>query len=459
MVLVLALLGSWSARCAEPTWVTTVDLPGAAGPPAARCETKATFPPPPARVERPEVEDVRTLGMPQLDTAPGAANADVSPELRARVLAPVDLERLPMVRLEGAESAVRHVAEVLAGASTRHVRVAMWGDSLTAAGTLPGAVRRVLQGRFGDAGRGFVLPAPPWPAWNSSELAACASGAWHGETERTRDGHGDGLYGLAGISVESADPAATAWIEGTASRIELLYLRQPGGGRLRVQIDAEPPIEVATAAATTGPGGLVLRVPDGPHRLSLSLAGDGSVRLFGANFERDVPGIVLDGMGIGGRTANDWSTWNEPLMAALATRRPADLVVVEYGTNETSRPNMSPELYREELRGMLGKLRRVAPTAACVLVAPPDRGQKVLGTRYALWSHIEWVTRIQAEQAPLFGCATWSMQAAMGGPGSAFAWRLASPPLMAADYLHLTPKGYEAIGRRLGDALVAATVP
>ena len=106
---------------------------------------------------------------------------------------------------------------------------------------------------------------------------------------------------------------------------------------------------------------------------------------------------------------------------------------------------------------MLARLRRVAPAAACVLVSPPDRGQKVLGTRYAVWSHIEWVTRIQAEQAPLFDCATWSMQQAMGGPGSVFGWRLTTPPLMGADYLHFTPGGSTEIGRRLGEALVAAT--
>lgn len=456
MVLVLALLASAPAPAAEPPWVTTVELPAAAGPPADRCTTTPTFPPPPPRVDRPEVEDTRTAGMPQLDLAPGAANVEVSPDLRARALVPVDVTRLPTVPLGGAPSAIRHVADVLGQTSSRKVRVAMWGDSLTAAGTLPSAVRRALQARFGDAGRGYLLPAPPWPQWNTADLTRCAAGVWRGETERTRDGHQDGLYGLAGVTVESSDPAATAWVEGTASQIELLTLRQPGGGSLRVRVDDQPPIDVVTAGAS-GPAALVVRVPDGPHRVTLTPTGDGPVRILALHLERDQPGIVLDGMGIVGRTASDWSTWSEPLLSALAARRPPDLVLVEYGTNETSRPGMTPERYREELRVMLAKLRRVAPTAACVLVAPPDRGQKVLGTRYAVWTPIEWVTRIQAEQAPLFGCATWSMQAAMGGPGSAFGWRLADPPLMGGDHLHLTPQGYEVVGRGLGEAL-AATV-
>ncbi|MES2643854.1 MAG: GDSL-type esterase/lipase family protein [Myxococcota bacterium] len=456
MVLLLALLASPCALAAEPAWVTTVDLPGAAGPPATRCATTATFPPLPPRVDRPEVEDTRTAGMVEIDVAPGADNTHLPPDVRARALVPVDLASLPATPLEGSASAIRHVVGVLGRAATEPVRVAMWGDSLTAGGPLPGGVRTVLQARYGDAGRGYALPAPPWRAWNTAELARCAAGVWTGESQRTKDGHADGLYGLAGITVESTDPAATAWIEGTASRVELLYLRQPGGGRVRVQVDDTAPIDVPTAAAAAGPGALVLRVPDGPHRVALSIVGDGPVRLLGAHFERDVPGVVLDGMGIAGGTAHDWSAWNEPLMTALAARRPPDLVLVEYGTNETTVPNMTPERYREGLREMLAKLRRVSPDAACVLVAPPDRGQKVLGTRYALWSPIEWVTRIQAEQAPLFGCATWSMQRAMGGPGSTFGWRLADPPLMGADFLHLTPTGYEALGKRLGDALVAA---
>lgn len=457
LIFLVAALGAFAA---EPGWVTTVDVALTAGAPADRCTTTATFPPPPPRVERPEVEDPRTRGMLRVDTAPGAPNADLPADLRVKVTTPVDLAALPAVPLGGDPAALRRVADALARASTRPVRVAMWGDSLTAADVLPSTVRRGLQARYGDAGRGFVLPAPPWAAWNPADVVRCAAGVWRGVHERTKTGGEDGRYGWAGLRVEASDAGTTAWLQtplGTAvSAFELHYLRQPGGGALRVQVDDAPPVEIATAAAEPGPGALRLRVPEGPHRLSLTVVGDGPVGLFGVHLDREGPGIGVDGMGVGGRTASAWTTWDEPLMAALLDRRAPDLVLVEYGTNETTVPNMTPDRYREELRGMLGKLRRVLPDAACVLVAPPDRGHKVIGSVYAAWPHIAWVTRIQSEEAPTFGCATWSMQSAMGGFGSTFGWRLADPSLMSADYLHLTPKGYQELGRRLADALIAS---
>ncbi len=455
--MLVVLVAALRAFAAEPPWVRTVDVPDAAGPPADRCATTATFPPPPAPGERAEVEDPRTRGMLRVDTTPGAPNADLPAELRDRVTTPVSLAALPAVPLGGSPEGIRRVADALAAASTRPVRVSMWGDSLTAADALPSAVRRGLQARYGDAGRGFVAPAPPWATWSPADLEWCASGAWRAVHERTRTGREDGRYGWAGLRVEGGT-GATMWVQtppGTSvSAFELHYLRQPGGGTVRVQVDAAPPVEVATADAAPGPGALRLRVPDGPHRLSLAVEGD--VALFGVHLDRESPGVGFDGLGVGGRTAGAWLAWDEPLMAALLDRRAPDLLLVEYGTNETNTPGTTPDRYREQLRAMLAKLRRVEPDAACVLVAPPDRGQKVRGAVYAAWPHIEWVTRVQSEEAAAFGCATWSMQAAMGGFGAAFGWRLASPPLMGPDYLHLTAAGYRELGRRLADALVAA---
>jgi lysophospholipase L1-like esterase len=233
-------------------------------------------------------------------------------------------------------------------------------------------------------------------------------------------------------------------------------LIQPGGGRLMAQVDREPPLLVATDTDAVGPGLLRIDVPDGPHRLTLSVLGDGPVRIFGVTLARDTPGVTVDAMGVGGSTAADWAKWSEPLIAPYLARRPPDLVLLAYGTNDSVANQAHPDRYRAELRAQLTTVRRLAPDAACVLVTPADRGQKVLGATFAVWSPLDWVIRIQEEEAPTFGCATWSMRRAMGGEGAAFGWRLAQPPLMGADLLHPTPAGYEELGRRLAAALMAA---
>src|SRR5690606_11269219 len=70
------------------------------------------------------------------------------------------------------------------------------------------------------------------------------------------------------------------------SRFELEYLKQPGGGGLRLIVDGE----LRETIATDGEAGVAwhtVKVEDGPHALRVESVGDGPVRLFGIRMERD----------------------------------------------------------------------------------------------------------------------------------------------------------------------------
>jgi lysophospholipase L1-like esterase len=111
------------------------------------------------------------------------------------------------------------------------------------------------------------------------------------------------------------------------------------------------------------------------------------------------------------------------------------------------------------------KLRQTFPQAACLLIAPPDRGILVpassrrrgakAGHKTALPDLLRFarlhaqVGQAQHKVASEFGCKTWSMQTAMGGPGSAYAWARQKPSLMAPDLLHLSVPGYQKLGQQL----------
>jgi lysophospholipase L1-like esterase len=198
----------------------------------------------------------------------------------------------------------------------------------------------------------------------------------------------------------------------------------------------------------------VLSVADGPHRLRVRPVGDGPVRLYGAALEREGPGVVVDAMGVSGRTVSSWLAWDEALQRAYLERRPPDLAVLAYGTNEANDPGMTEERYRATLRDSLARFRRVAPDAACVLIGPSDRGKKVRRGQYVIWGPTDAIARIQQEVAPDYGCLSWDLQQATGGPGSMFRWREAG--LGAEDLIHFTAKGYEELATRFVAALDAA---
>jgi lysophospholipase L1-like esterase len=175
------------------------------------------------------------------------------------------------------------------------------------------------------------------------------------------------------------------------------------------------------------------------------------VRLFGVNMERDTPGVVIDAMGVSGRTASSWLRWDEPLMDAYLERRKPDIAVLAYGTNEANDRKLTEAEYRETLRSVLTRMRRRLPDTPCVLIGPSDRARKIKGTTYAIWGPTAGIARIQREIGPEFGCVTWDLQEATGGPGSMLRWF--SAKLTAPDLIHFSAGGYQELARRFVAAL------
>lgn len=445
-----------AALVAVASAAAPVERPEARGPPTTACSTQPTWPEKGAAPPPRETEDPRTAGMPRVDLSPGADNSALGAALAAKVTQPVDLAALPAEPLRGSPEALAAVGAALAAAKTRAVQVDMWGDSLTAADTWPDALRVTLQARLGDAGHGFVHLAPMVQGWSPAGMRHCASGTWTGASARGGKAAKDGRYGWSGFAAESGDATAFAWVQArsTYGHAFVDFLVQPGGGSFRVQVDDTEPVVVSTAGTAAAPGSVEVVVPDTLHRLTVAPVGDGPVRLFGGRLWREAPGVRVDGLGVGGAVEADQATWDP---ATSPPPVPPDLVVLAYGTNDTTVPGMDAARYGTELRATLAHLRAVAPHAACVLVSPPDRAMRVLGDVWALWTPLDWVRTTQATVAAEAGCATWDAQAAMGGLGSVFQWRLATPPLMGPDHLHATAAGFTELGKRLGAALLAVT--
>jgi lysophospholipase L1-like esterase len=343
-----------------------------------------------------------------------------------------------------------------AAAGRRLVRIAAWGASHVAGEYFTGELRRQLQTQGGDGGHGFVMPAAPWKGYRATDVNLCTTGNWVSDYVDREGSRRDGMLGPMGISVEASTPESSAWVQTTrtnpqgrsVSRFEVMYLKQPAGGHVDLVVDNAPRVQLSTKGAT-GPGVALIEVADGPHRLTLTPTGDGPVRLFGVNMERPGPGVVVDAAGVIGRTAASWLEWNEPLQAAYLGRRRIDLAILAYGTNEANDPRLDAERYREQLRGVLRRMRSVLPAAACLLVGPSDRGKKTTGNVYVIWSRTQWVAQVQREVGPEFGCVTWDLQAATGGPGSVYRLRELTPAFMAPDLIHFTAEGYRELARRL----------
>jgi lysophospholipase L1-like esterase len=341
------------------------------------------------------------------------------------------------------------------------VRVLQFGDSHTAADFETGPIRRALQARFGDGGRGFVAIGHVYPKYIQEGLRVGNTRDFAPERGRFKAGKfiGDGCYGLGGASIETGAHGARAWADVMvrSSRIEVSYLEQPNGGSFDLFVDAAHVARISTAGRAVISAFRTFDLTEGPHQVEAKAVGDGEVRLFGMTLDRPAAGLTYDALGINGARVTTPLNWSEAHMAEQLRHRAPDLVILAYGTNEAGDDTTSAT-YERQLVDLLGRIARAVPTASCLLLGPPDRAtrgpapERIWSTMPKLLDIIETQRRV----ARAAGCAYYNQFAAMGGDGSIVAWANESSARAAKDYVHLTRDGYAFLGNVFAQDLVRA---
>ncbi|MDJ0766175.1 MAG: GDSL-type esterase/lipase family protein [Myxococcota bacterium] len=404
-----------------------------------------------------EVPD-RALDAPTEARAADDGGADASLDslmeaLRLGRIVPLDPEPMHpfLSALAGVEAGDRDV-----------VRVLHYGDSHTAAETLCTSIRRELQQRFGDGGRGFVLLGRPWRWYAPDDVIIDARGTWRPlrHTLAEDSDRQDGRYGVAGIAVETGEKASVSRIatvpgEGFGDRmssVDIFFLKRPGGGAFSIHVDGVRKGTVSTARRRIGSGFFRLRFPEGNHELEIRVKAGEEVRFFGAAIENDGPGVVYDTLGINGAFFFTPLNWDASLIEEQVGRRNPDLIIAMYGTNDADARHLTTKVYTDLVKRAISRLREGAPRAACLILGPPDRDMGLpVGVKSA---HLTRIIDVQQAVADEVGCAFIDIQELMGGPGSYEIWRRRG--LAKSDGVHFTPTGYALLGELIAGQLLAA---
>jgi len=393
-----------------------------------------------------------------------------APEESASAAAqPAPLARGPLDNTAALKRFFEALAKIDDGTAQDDVRIVQFGDSHTAADLETGTVRHDLQARFGDGGRGFVEIGRPYRYyWQDGLKSPGMTRDFHAERGKLEHGKfvGDGCYGLGGVCLVTSARDARAWAElaSPSSKIEVDYWEQPGGGSFDLLIDGSPVLTVKTRGAEPKSAFQSVVVPDGPHKVEVRARGDGEVRVFGVTLDRDRNGVVYDALGLNGARASTTLQWSEAHMTEQLRHTAPDLVVLAYGTNESADEEPIDTVSRE-ITLALGRVERAVPTAACLLLGPPDRAVRTqsdnpytsdAGTFWATSPRLEQIIAAERKIADAAGCAFYDQMAAMGGPGTIAAWADMEPPRAQRDRTHLTREGYAMLGNAFANDLLAA---
>jgi lysophospholipase L1-like esterase len=430
----------------------------------------------PAKVEVPAVPPASSaIGEAELDLATrnrpdlaqpehlGAVSDPKGPIARAEEdtgpAEPVDASPVPIVdasrSLDRFFAALSRTQKKEPGAVSR---LLFFGDSVVASDFGTGTLRRLLQGRFGDAGHGFVLVANAWPQYFHNDVYRLADRGFK-MSRVVGPRVSDGLYGLGGVSfvglqgLRSRVGTAKSGTFGRAvSKFEVAYLTTPGGGVLQVSVDGAPRDPIDTDGPEKRSGFTTIPVPDGEHELELKTT-RAPVRLFGVVLERDTPGVVLDAIGLVGARLRAIDESDDAHLAEALRWRAPNLVVYQFGANESADGYAYPmPEYHRTMRAVIVQVERAVPNAGCLVIGAMDRARKE-GDKLVTVPILPTMVAEQRAVAAEAGCAFYSAFDAMGGKGSMAKW--VRKGFGAGDYTHPTSWGAEQLGKWIYAALMA----
>jgi lysophospholipase L1-like esterase len=389
----------------------------------------------------------------------------VEPPSRAGAIAapPVAGERAPVPIIDpnghALDTFYGALTAIEGGRGDTLVRIGFWGDSNVASDLVTSWLRRKLQGRFGDGGHGFVLPANSDEYYVHNDVERSASTGWR-VSRIVGPLAVDGLYGLGGASFRSrwsADFVRVATsdrgaVGGKVSHFGIHYLAHPEGPEVDVIVDGKAQ-EVIDSRADGARGMVrVVDVADGPHQLELRPRRAG-LRLFGMWLERDGPGVVLDALGLAGAKVRYLSRIERTHFHQQLAFRSPHLWVLNYGVNAGQEGLQFPMAdYQRTMIEVIRSMQEALPEASCLIVSPNDLAWKTPQGDYLSKQIVADLGATQRAVAAICGCAFWDLYQAMGGSGSMGRWidrELARP-----DMLHPTAAGAELLARWLYLALM-----
>jgi lysophospholipase L1-like esterase len=335
------------------------------------------------------------------------------------------------------------------------VHILHYGDSPTTADLITADARALFQHEFGDGGMGFVLMARPWAWYNHRGIEMSASN-WKIDVGSASNAK-DGLNGLGAVSFRGSPGAVSHWkVKAAHRKVEIAYLIEPQGGGFEVEADGKP-IGSGSSTAPLGsqafvPGYASFDLPPGAAVITLKVT-SGSVRFYGADFRKGA-GVVYSSLGINGANVTLLSNaFNEAHWAAELRHYKPDLIIVNYGTNESGFPNFIDSTWGREMRKAVARLQRAMPEASILLMSPMDRGAKAANGEIDTIPTMPRLVATESKIAADTGVAFFDTFEAMGGSGTMGRWYTSEPRLVGSDYIHPMPAGARIVGELLYSAL------
>jgi hypothetical protein len=345
----------------------------------------------------------------------------------------------------------------LENGDTNQVSILHIGDSHIQADFITREIRKSLQLRFGNAGRGLVFPLRVAGTNEPADFRSATNTNW--TVAKINSQNRNPEPGLSGISMLSGESGAYFDIT-TTNHDELDYAFNQV---TLIHTKDSLQFDCRFTHAPDKFGYLMSARPMEPGEITTSVRfqqltnyvriqaeqteiGQGSIAINGVILQNSKPGVLYSSVGINGAHFSDYN--GSPLFYNQIKVLKPDLVIISLGTNEGANIKVTEEEIITSVSTMLQSIRLVNPET-CILIATPadDYFHKKYKNPY-----LEAVQRSLLKSADLEHVTCWDMYNITGGYGSCTEWRKAG--MLQKDGVHYNKQGYTLQGSLLYKALI-----
>ena len=339
------------------------------------------------------------------------------------------------------------LTQALSETEDRVLRIVHIGDSHIQADLGTGFTRRLMQQRFGSAGRGLVVPLKLAGTNEPRDYIIRSTSTFDCEKLLT---HSWTLpMGFTGISVspKEKDFDFTLSAHDPFERIYIYYT----GSALNV-MSVEYDDTSLVYAVNDEVGCVCIGLPFPCEEVTVNLSSFGDIAIHGMELVSDMIGVAYHTIGINGAT---YSCYNRvaDFGRSIAMLEP-QLIIVSLGTNEAFGKLDSSE-FVGQVDALVSELQANNPEACIMLTTPAEcqrRMRKRRKSSYAVNENVVRVRDLIAGYGVSNGIAVYDWYEAAGGDGSSNNWINAG--LFSHDRIHCSVSGYEVTGQMLYNALI-----
>lgn len=344
----------------------------------------------------------------------------------------------------------------LQGGAQGRALVLLMGDSHIAFPRLAERLRDHLQGRFGAIGPGRMPPGRAQRGFLPAGITLEQEGEWsvaHALRAATPGPFGLSGYRLSGyragdrIGLRASDPRGF-------DRLHLVLHCGPDSGSFRVLAPGIAGLPRATRTASPTTRLIRLDLAPGSREVAVELVGDGQLDLLGWGIDRRGNGVLVEAFGINGATLATLDNRSPAILARELAVAPPALIILEYGTNESTDRDFDAAAYGLALSRRIATLRAASPRSGIMLMGVPDAGRPIRRGRGACpVTPLPALQAVRAAQRRVaaserVGFFDWSAEVTQD-PCRLPRLLHANPPLMRPDLVHFTVDGYRLTADRL----------